>query len=153
MPPYQTLAAAGEDDHMNSINPETAPLLAETSTASDATNASNDSSPHCANGNRGEEEDPRDRYRVPVVVLTFSIIFILELGIGVSWPAWNALLEAGICSELHPESAGQLLVGVGDDNPLCKDPAVQGRLAMYRGWSFTLESLPSTSELSILTKT
>lgn len=92
------------------------------------------------------DQDPRERLRFPVVALTFSIVFMLELGLGVSWPAWNALLEQGLCGEVYPEVAGLLLVaGADEDNPLCKDPTVQGMLAMYRGWTYTLEALPSMS--------
>ncbi|ROV93801.1 hypothetical protein VMCG_08796 [Cytospora schulzeri] len=88
-----------------------------------------------------DEEDPRDKYKWPVILITFSLIFLLELSVGVSTPAWNALLEKGLCAEAHPELA-QILVA-GDDNEVCKHPDVQGRLAMYRGWSYTLECVPT----------
>lgn len=87
-----------------------------------------------------DDEDPRDKYKLPVVFIVFSLIFLLEISIGVSVPAWNALLEQGLCAEAHPELA-QLAV-MGDENP-CKDSDVQGKLAMYRGWSYTLECLPT----------
>ncbi|KAK7739043.1 hypothetical protein SLS53_005941 [Cytospora paraplurivora] len=88
-----------------------------------------------------DEVDPRDRYKWPVIILAYSIVFLLELSVGISTPAWNALLEKGICAELHPEIA-QLIVA-GDENLVCKEPAVQGKLAMYRGWSYTLECIPT----------
>ncbi|KUI63980.1 hypothetical protein VM1G_10759 [Cytospora mali] len=89
----------------------------------------------------GNGEDPRDRYKWPVIILAFSLIFMIELSVGISFPAWNALLEKGICAEIHPELS-QILVA-GDENPMCKDAAVQGKLAMYRGWSYTLECIPT----------
>lgn len=92
-----------------------------------------------------DDEDPRDKYRWPVIFMTFSIVFMIEMGMGISNPAWNALLEQGICSETYPEIAAQLVAG--DENQLCKDAAVQGKLAMYRGWSYTLEALPSMLNL------
>lgn len=88
-----------------------------------------------------DDDDPRDKYRWPVLVMTFSIVFMIEMAMGISNPAWNALLEQGICSETYPDIAAQLVAG--DENQLCKDSAVQGKLAMYRGWSYTLEALPS----------
>lgn len=88
-----------------------------------------------------DEVDPRDKYKWPVIILAYAIVFLVELSIGISNPAWNALLEKGICAELHPELA-RLLVA-GDENPACKAPAVQGKLAMYRGWSYTLECIPT----------
>lgn len=87
-----------------------------------------------------DEEDPRDKYKWPVVFLTFSLIFMLELSIDVSTPAWNALLEKGLCAETYPELAQILFAG--DEDP-CKGKTVQRKLAMYRGWSYTLECIPA----------
>lgn len=88
-----------------------------------------------------EDEDPRHRYKWPVVSISFSVAFLVEMALVVSAPAWNTLLEKGLCEEMYPELLG--LLDVGEDNPLCRDAAVQGKLAMYRGWQFTLEALPS----------
>lgn len=88
----------------------------------------------------GHEEDPRDKYKWPVIFLTFALIFLVELCIGVSGPAWNALLEQGLCAEAHPGLAQ--LAAAGDEDP-CKDKDVQGRLAMYKGWQSTLECVPT----------
>lgn len=88
-----------------------------------------------------DEEDPRDKYKWSVIIIAFILIFLIELSIGISNPAWNALLEKGLCAEAHPELA-QFLVA-GDENPVCKSPAVQGKLAIYRGWSLTLECVPT----------
>lgn len=97
--------------------------------------------------NDGDLDDPRKQYRWPVVALTFSIVFAIELAMGVSNPAWNALIERGICAEIHPGVVSASLVfgvdGTLLDEPLCKDPDVQGTLAMYRGWTYMLEALPS----------
>lgn len=95
----------------------------------------------------GDLDDPRKQYRWPVVALTFSIVFAIELAMGVSNPAWNALIERGICAEIYPDVVSASLVFGADgtlvDEPLCKDPDVQGTLAMYRGWTYMLEALPS----------
>lgn len=87
-----------------------------------------------------DEEDPRDKYKWPVIILTFSLIFLLEISIGISTPAWNALLEKGLCAEAYPDLAQTLIEG--DESP-CKGKAVQGKLAMYRGWSYTLDCIPT----------
>lgn len=88
-----------------------------------------------------DNEDPRSQYKWPVVVGAFSLLFMVEVAIAISTPAWNALLEKGLCAEAYPEIARFLTAG--DENPLCKDPAVQGKLALYRGWQSTLECLPT----------
>lgn len=92
-----------------------------------------------------DEDDPRARLRWPVILYSFSIVFLVEIALNICWPAWNAMLERGICAEMHPDLllAGQLVV-VGDGlDPRCKEADVQGRLAMYRGWSYTIDALPS----------
>lgn len=88
-----------------------------------------------------DEEDPRDKYKWRVLIGAFSVLFLIELANGISTPAWNALLEKGLCAEAYPGIS--LLLAVGDENPLCKDPAVQGKLALYRGWGYTLDCLPT----------
>lgn len=88
-----------------------------------------------------DDEDPRDRYKWRVLVGAFTVLFLIELAVGISTPAWNALLEKGLCAEAYPEIAR--LLAAGEENPLCKDSAVQGKLALYRGWSYTLDCLPT----------
>ncbi|KAG6367750.1 hypothetical protein INS49_001945 [Diaporthe citri] len=88
-----------------------------------------------------DDEDPRSKYKWRVIVGAFSVLFMIELAVGISTPAWNALLEKGLCAEAYPEIARFL--AAGDENPLCKDPAVQGKLALYRGWEYALECLPT----------
>lgn len=87
-----------------------------------------------------EEEDPRDRYRFSVFSLCFAIMFLLSFSLGICVPAWNAIMEAMICGELNPGVSDQLTLT--DENPICKGPDVQGRLAMLRGWSATIECIP-----------
>ncbi|POS75597.1 ATP synthase F0 [Diaporthe helianthi] len=86
-------------------------------------------------------DDPRARFKWRVLVGAFAVLFLIELAYGISAPAWNALLEKGLCTETYPEIAGFL--SAGDENPHCKDRAVQGKLAMYRGWAYTLGCLPT----------
>lgn len=89
----------------------------------------------------GDDEDPRRRSKWRVLVGAFVVLFLIELADGISTPAWNALLEKGLCAEAHPDIASFL--AAGDENPLCKDRAVQGKLALYRGWAYTLDCLPT----------
>lgn len=118
-----TDAPSAEEEALLNTSEQTSPL------SGDATSAAID------------DEDPRSKYKWPVVVGAFSILFMIELAIGISTPAWNALLEQGICAEAYPEIARFLVAG--DESPLCKDPAVQGKLALYRGWGYTLDCLPT----------
>lgn len=94
-------------------------------------------------GDVTEEDDPRVRLRWPVILYSFTIVFLVEIALNICWPAWNAMLEQGICAEMHPDLAGLLVAGDGLD-PRCKEADVQGKLAMYRGWSYTIDALPST---------
>lgn len=88
-----------------------------------------------------DDVDPRARFKWRVLICAFSVLFLIELADGISTPAWNALLEKGLCAEAYPEIARFL--AAGGENPLCKDPAVQGKLALYRGWAYTLDCLPT----------
>lgn len=92
--------------------------------------------------NDDDDEDPRVRLRWPVILYSFCIVFLVEVAINICWPAWNALLEKGICAEIHPDLVGLLVAG-DDLDARCKEADVQGRLAMYRGWSYTVDALPS----------
>lgn len=114
-------------------------------TEDEAPHTVSEETPLLPGGNAGspatDDEDPRSKYKWPVIIGSFSIIFMIELAVGISTPAWNALLEKGLCAEAYPEISQFLTAG--DENPLCKDPAVQGKLALYRGWSYTFECLPT----------
>jgi hypothetical protein len=92
-----------------------------------------------------EEEDPRDLVRTRVIVLCVTIIFLIELCVGLCTPAFNALLEVNICREMNPGIAEDLMSLM--NNELCKAPAVQGQLAMIRGWSGTLDCVPGEHHL------
>lgn len=133
LPRESKMPAAGYDENHRYDHPsESTPFISAASSTRSA-----------SGGDALGADDPRDKYKWSVIVLSFSIAFVLELGMGVSMPAWNALLEKGLCGETYPDIAGTLVIG--DDNPLCKNATVQGKLAMYRGWTFTLEALPSMS--------
>lgn len=90
-----------------------------------------------------DEQDPREKYRTQVLVLSFLAIFLIEISVGVCTPAWAALIEKGLCSEMNPDIADHLVLG--ENNPFCKSPEVQGKLALIRGWNYTIELIPSTS--------
>ena len=90
-----------------------------------------------------EEQDPRDLYSTKVLIMCFVIIFLIEFVVGLCTPAWNAIMEAIICAELNPGIADQITFT--DEIPVCKGPEVQGRLAMLRGWSNTIECIPGQS--------
>lgn len=97
---------------------------------------------HVDKNDEDDDADPRVRLRWPVILYSFCIVFLVEVAINICWPAWNALLEKGICAEIHPDLASLLVAG-DDLDARCKEADVQGRLAMYRGWSYTVDALPS----------
>ncbi|KAK0628244.1 major facilitator superfamily domain-containing protein [Bombardia bombarda] len=93
-------------------------------------------------------ERRRARLRPRVVILTFSVLFLLALGQFVTSPAINAVMESIICRDMHPE-----VLGAGDSasrrnalflftDTVCKDDKVQSRLATLRGWANTFECIP-----------
>ncbi|TPX11094.1 uncharacterized protein E0L32_007955 [Thyridium curvatum] len=85
-------------------------------------------------------EEPKFLYRQNVTILCFAAIFLAELGIAIMTPAWNAVMEDLICQRYVPRAAdGQLLA----DDPRCKDPRIQGELAMLRGWQASFEGIPA----------
>lgn len=47
-------------------------------------------------------------------------------------------MERSICKRKFPDVSASLFAG----DPRCKDPKVQGSLAMILGWSASLESIP-----------
>lgn len=134
MPPHNDNGDNGRPYDDGSISTEATPFIT-TGPASPTTSST---------AADDDEEDPRDRLRWPVILYSFSIAFLVEVSLSICWPAWNALLERGICAELYPDlaAAGLLVAGDGLD-PRCKEADVQGRLAMYRGWSYTVDALPS----------
>ncbi|KAL1865647.1 hypothetical protein VTK73DRAFT_5121 [Phialemonium thermophilum] len=83
-------------------------------------------------------DDPAALYRQNVVILCFASVLLIELGANIIAPPLNAILERNICREYHPQVARDALA----DDPLCKYPDVQGRLAMIRGWGGTFDCIP-----------
>lgn len=83
-------------------------------------------------------DDPAAPYRQRVVILSLSIVFLISLGAGLLAPPCNAIMEDIICKDYHPEVVS---VGLSND-PVCKNPDVQGRLATIRGWGATFDCLP-----------
>ena len=90
--------------------------------------------------------DPRNLHRHKVVVLSFLLFFLFEIGAGLSVPATNVALEDRICHEFYPDRHGGLSQLTQDDMS-CKHPSVQGRLAMIRGWQTSLDCIPGLSPL------
>ncbi|KAK3996392.1 major facilitator superfamily domain-containing protein [Cladorrhinum sp. PSN332] len=130
--------AAGPDlrDTTADTDTEHTPLLSP-STQEDATTATND-------------DDLRTQLRAPVTFLAFTVLFLLELSAGMVVAPTSAIMESIICRHLHPDQllpgenlirhfAGNLIL---IDDPICKSPDVQGRLAMLRAWGYTFECLP-----------
>lgn len=126
-----------DDDERGLINTEATPFIINSHRSS----SEDDVSKHHAD-NDDDDEDPRARLRWPVILYSFCIVFLVEVAINICWPAWNALLEQGICAEMHPDLVGLLVAG-DELDARCKEADVQGRLAMYRGWSYTVDALPS----------
>ncbi|KAJ4413985.1 hypothetical protein N0V82_008195 [Gnomoniopsis sp. IMI 355080] len=123
-----------EDDHVYVGNTEATPFITA------PTNPSVEDA--CGGDDADKDDDPRVRLRWPVILYSFTISFLVEIALNICWPAWNAMLEKGICAEMHPDLAGLLVAGDGLD-ARCKEADVQGRLAMYRGWSYTVDALPT----------
>lgn len=84
-------------------------------------------------------------YRQNVVILCLAIVLLISLGAGVLTPPLNALLEDIICRQYHPEVA--VGPGVLSNDPMCKYPDVQGRLAIIRGWATTFDCIPGSHTL------
>lgn len=92
--------------------------------------------------------------RPRVTLLALIIIFLVELGVGMVVPPANAIMESIICRKMHPDvfspgsgtlgAAARRLAGgiVLTEEPTCKNPDVQGYLAMLRGWASTFECIP-----------
>jgi hypothetical protein len=111
-----------------------------------------------------DNDDPSTRLRAllrpRVILLSMVLIFLVELSIGMSMPAINAVMESIICRQMHPavfvpaptapggdamgsDFARRFAGGIVlSDDPRCKDPDVQGYLAMLRGWAATFECVP-----------
>ncbi|KAK3940612.1 major facilitator superfamily domain-containing protein [Diplogelasinospora grovesii] len=85
-------------------------------------------------------EDLRALVRPKVVILSFVLICLAELGQGMWMPPLNALLESIICRKLHPGAAAS---GVLAEDSMCKNPDVQSYLAMLRGWATTFKCIPA----------
>ncbi|KAK0632183.1 major facilitator superfamily domain-containing protein [Immersiella caudata] len=86
----------------------------------------------------------RIQLRPKVTLLSFLLLVLLELGAGMSVPPTNEMMEKILCSQMHPESTRDKTLPWnqgGADDP-CKNPDVQGYLAMLRGWSYTFEAIP-----------
>lgn len=111
------------------------------------------SDPSPAPGTDQPEDVPlRSRLRLEVTLLSFVILFLLELSAGILVAPTNAIMESIICRHLHPDelpssivqdairhfAGGVLLI----DDPICKSPRVQGELAMLKAWGFTFECIP-----------
>ena len=95
-----------------------------------------------------QSQDQLDRLRLQlrpkVTLLCFAILFLLELGYGMSVPPTNELMERILCRQMHPERTrdSTLPWGQGGADDPCKDKEVQSYLAMLRGWYYTFEAIP-----------
>jgi hypothetical protein len=79
-----------------------------------------------------------DLYRQKIQLLIYAYIFIIILGNSLLVPPMNAIMENIICRNAYPEVSHNLM----DGDPRCKDPKVQGTLAMIMGWGATFECIP-----------
>lgn len=100
-------------------------------------------------GTEGRSDDPHDYhpgalFKQNVVILSLVVILLLGLGSGMLTPPANALIEDIICREYHPEVVGHHLANGLSNDPLCKNPDVQGRLANIRGWGATFDCVPGS---------
>lgn len=95
-------------------------------------------------------EQERARLRPRAIILSLAVIFLAELAVNVGVPAMNAVLEAIICGQMHPEVAsgtdpsGRLSTLPADTaDSVCKSADVQSYLATIRGWQATFEAIPN----------
>jgi len=86
----------------------------------------------------------REQLRLRVTILAFVVIFLLELGIGMSVPPSSSIMEGIICEQMHPrvEHKNNTTWGQGGPDDPCKNPDVQSYLAMLRGWAATFDAIP-----------
>ncbi|KAK1758674.1 major facilitator superfamily domain-containing protein [Echria macrotheca] len=84
----------------------------------------------------------REQLRLRVTVLAFLVIFVLELGVGMSGPPVNEIMEGIICRQMHPKLDTNPAWGQGGPDDPCKNQDVQSYLAMLRGWTSTFEAIP-----------
>lgn len=85
-----------------------------------------------------------------VLVLSFILIVLLEIGAYLAATPLTSILEAIVCRNIHPELANVVLSSNGGiEDERCKDRNVQSELAMLRGWYMTFNYVPGKSRLSI----
>lgn len=89
------------------------------------------------NGYQPRTAERRGQYWRRVVILNIVMLFFLELGVCLLVPGLIVALEERLC---HDVDTG-LEALVRD----CKTPAVQGKLAVLRGWQATVEAIPGQS--------
>ncbi|KAK3898068.1 major facilitator superfamily domain-containing protein [Staphylotrichum tortipilum] len=144
---------------------EQTPLLAGTPTPVSSTARSSSPSPSRSSftedGGSGAGSDTlaplRAALRPRVLLLSLALVFLLELSIGMAVAPTNAIMEAIICRQMHPEAftppSGGFLTGglmrdvsrgrmVLSNDKVCQEPDVQGYLAVLRGWMATFECVP-----------
>ncbi|KAK3362593.1 major facilitator superfamily domain-containing protein [Lasiosphaeria hispida] len=83
-----------------------------------------------------ELERRRELLRPRVLILCFVIVFLLELGIGMTAPPTISVMERIVCQQMRGHNTG-----LPDDCDLKADP-VQDYLAMLRGWAITFDAIP-----------
>lgn len=89
----------------------------------------------------------RKRLKSKIIPLCLSVMFLLDLSVGLSVPPTNAVEESIICRNLHRDvvsrfgnSMASILLS---DNPVCKEDDVQSYLATLQGWQATFDCIPS----------
>jgi len=73
-----------------------------------------------------------------IVLLIFTIFFMLEFSAGLMEPGYTAALEQRLCQDAYPS-----LVPFSADDQDCKSPLIQGKLASLSGWQYTMACIPS----------
>ncbi|CAG8954545.1 hypothetical protein HYFRA_00004460 [Hymenoscyphus fraxineus] len=94
----------------------------------------------------GEEDpsardDPKSNSRTFFVVLMCTIcVLTIDIGIFLQLAPLTRILESIVCRSYY-QKLGQFLIEIPESK--CKISAIQGRLAMLKGWSALFECLPS----------
>jgi hypothetical protein len=79
-----------------------------------------------------------DQFRQYIIILIWVYIFVLVMSVTLLTAPSTAIMENIICRSYYPEISTNFMVA----DPRCKEPNVQGYLAMIRGWAATFECIP-----------
>ncbi|KAF2434683.1 MFS general substrate transporter [Tothia fuscella] len=119
------------------VSPETTPLL---SPSSDETPVSTTRHPR----NEAAEATPGKSSHILVLTLLLLYVIFLDLGYELIVPAQTRIFESIYCKEYYQKHDPSLIGSDGNDGvdeKWCKVSAVQGDVAMLKGWQLTFDCI------------